>query len=83
MVDNGAEIIFVITNDSYVGKSIPYQHFEHAKLRSIELGIPFVQSAKNGKSGVILPTGQDLIKSDIDEINIYNQSIKLKWQDIK
>ena len=78
MVDNGAEIIFVITNDSYVGQSMPYQHFEHAKLRSIELGIPFVQSANNGISGVILPSGEVLIKSDIDERNIYNQSIKLK-----
>jgi len=78
MVDNGAEIIFVITNDSYVGKAMPYQHFEHAKLRSIELGVPFVQSANNGISGVILPSGEVLIKSIIDERNIFNQSIKLR-----
>jgi len=78
MVDKGAEIIFVITNDSYVGKAMPYQHFEHAKLRSIELGVPFVQSANNGISGVILPSGEVLIKSIIDERNIFNQSIKLR-----
>ena len=78
MVDKGAEIIFVITNDSYVGKAMPYQHFEHAKLRSIELGVPFVQSANNGISGVILPSGEVLIKSVIDERDIFNQLIKLK-----
>ena len=78
MVENGAEIIFVITNDSYVGKAMPYQHFEHAKLRSIELGIPIVQSANNGISGVILPSGEVLIKSVIDKRDIFNQLIKLK-----
>tara|TARA_Y100000739_G_scaffold227840_1_gene238185 strand:- start:251 stop:1636 length:1386 start_codon:yes stop_codon:yes gene_type:complete len=78
MVDKGAEIIFVITNDSYVGKAMPYQHFEHAKLRSIELGIPVVQSANNGISGIILPSGEVLIKSEIDDRNVYNHSIELK-----
>ena len=78
MVDKGAEIIFVITNDSYVGKAMPYQHFEHAKLRSIELGVPVVQSANNGISGIILPSGEVLIKSEIDERNVYNKIIKLK-----
>ena len=78
MVDKGAEIIFVITNDSYVGKAMPYQHFEHAKLRAIELGIPVVQSANNGLSGIILPSGEILLKSNIDERNVFNYLIKLK-----
>jgi len=78
MVNKGAEIIFVVTNDSYVGKAMPYQHFEHAKLRAIELGIPIVQSANNGISGIILPSGEVLLKSDIDERNVFNYSIKLK-----
>lgn len=78
MVNKGAEIIFVITNDSYVGKAMPYQHFEHAKLRAIELGIPVVQSANNGISGIILPSGEVLFKSKIDERNVFNYTIKLK-----
>ena len=57
---------------------MPYQHFEHAKLRSIELGVPVVQSANNGISGIILPSGEVLIKSEIDERNVYNKIIKLK-----
>lgn len=78
MVDNGAEIIFVITNDSYVGKAMPYQHFQHAKLRAIELGIPVVQSANNGISGVILPSGEVLIKSDIDQRSTFDALVKIK-----
>ena len=78
MVDKGADIIFVITNDSYVGKAMPYQHFEHAKLRAIELGVPVVQSANNGISGIILPSGEVLFKSNIDERNVFNHVIKLK-----
>ena len=70
MVKNGAEIIFVITNDSFVGKAMPHQHFQHAKLRAIELGVPVVQSANNGISGIILPSGEVLIKSIIDERNL-------------
>ena len=78
MVNKGAEIIFVITNDSYVGKAMPYQHFEHAKLRAIELGIPVVQSANNGISGIVLPSGEVLFKSKIDERNVFNHTIKIK-----
>ena len=78
MVNKGAEIIFVITNDSYVGKAMPYQHFEHAKLRSIELGVPVVQSANNGISGIILPSGEVLVRSEIDDRNVYNRIIKIK-----
>ena len=78
MVDNGAEIIFVITNDSYVGKAMPYQHFQHAKLRAIELGVPVVQSANNGISGVILPSGEVLIKSDIDQRSTFDALVKIK-----
>ena len=78
MVKNGAEIIFVITNDSFVGKAMPHQHFQHAKLRAIELGVPVVQSANNGISGIILPSGEVLIKSIIDERKTFNSSVKLK-----
>ncbi|MFL2510816.1 MAG: apolipoprotein N-acyltransferase [Candidatus Neomarinimicrobiota bacterium] len=78
MVENGAEIIFVITNDSYVGKAMPHQHFQHAKLRAIELGVPVVQSANNGISGIILPSGEVLIKSEIDERNTFNSLVKLR-----
>ena len=78
MVKNGAEIIFVITNDSFVGKAMPHQHFQHAKLRAVELGVPVVQSANNGISGIILPSGKVLIKSIIDERKTFNSSVKLK-----
>tara|TARA_B100000965_G_scaffold12239_2_gene9304 strand:- start:12284 stop:13672 length:1389 start_codon:yes stop_codon:yes gene_type:complete len=76
MVDEGAEMLFVITNDSYVGKAMPFQHFEHAKLRAVELGVPVVQSANNGISGIILPSGKVVIKSEIDQRGVFNYIIK-------
>ena len=57
---------------------MPYQHFEHAKLRSIELGVPVVQSANNGISGIILPSGEVLVRSEIDDRNVYNRIIKIQ-----
>ena len=78
-VNQGAELLMIQANDGWLGNSSgPYQHFEHAKLRAIELGIPIVQSANNGISGIILPSGEVLMKSDIDERNVFNYSIKLK-----
>ena len=76
MVEKGAEILFIITNDSYVGKAMPYQHFEHAKLRAVELGVPVVQSANNGISGIILPSGEVVLKSEIDQRGVFNYNIK-------
>ena len=46
MVDNGAEMIFIITNDSYVGQFMPYQHFQLARLRAVEQRVPIIQSAR-------------------------------------
>ena len=46
--------------------------------RSIELGVPVVQSANNGISGIILPSGEVLVRSEIDVRNVYNRIIKIK-----
>ena len=77
MVRNGADILFVVTNDSYVGEFMPYQHFELAKIRAIEQRIPIIQSANNGISGIILPSGEVLYKSHLNERVVHTERITI------
>lgn len=57
-VRKGAEILAVVTNDSWYGYSSgPFQHKEIAKLRSIENRRWIIRSSNGGISGFISPKG--------------------------
>lgn len=49
------------SNDAWYGNSIgPDQHYNQARYRAIEEGLPIVRSASNGFSGTIDPYGREL-----------------------
>lgn len=48
----GAELLVNLTNDGwYPHSSLPWQHFEHARLRTVEMGVPMARSCNTGMTG--------------------------------
>lgn len=53
------QLLLSVTNDAWFGSSTgPYQHFEMARMRSVEQGVPMVRVANTGISAVIDSFGQ-------------------------
>lgn len=60
LVDNGADVLCVITNDAwYNGTWGPEQHFDIARMRAIEQRRTVFRCANSGITGVIRPDGSD------------------------
>jgi len=67
-VKNGANVLCVITNDSWWDDSPGHrQHFEMSRLRAIETRRYVLRAANGGFSGVISPTGSVLMRTKYDE----------------
>ena len=89
-MDKEISLIINITNDAWFGNTIgPIQHFQFAKIRAVEFGIPVIRVANTGYSGLVSPYGEVLQKLNFNEqgtlsfklINKLNDTIFKKYGD--
>jgi len=77
-VQNGANLICIVTNDSWWGDTAGYkQHLAYARLRAIENRRYIVRSANTGISAIIDPFGALNVQSKWDERTLLTGEVKL------
>ncbi|WP_313664447.1 apolipoprotein N-acyltransferase [Shinella sp.] len=55
----GAAALLNVTNDAWFGNTPgPYQHFQQARLRAVERGMPLIRAANNGISAIVDARGE-------------------------
>lgn len=55
----GAELLVNLTNDGWYPHSrLPKQHFDHARLRTVENGIPLIRACNTGVTGAVDSLGR-------------------------
>jgi apolipoprotein N-acyltransferase len=60
-----------VTNDAWYGETPgPYQHFEQARVRAVEEGLPLVRAANSGISAIVDPYGRVLATLGLDEVGV-------------
>ncbi len=77
-VRDGAEVLVVITNDAWFGRSAALpQHFMHSVLRAVETRRFVIQVANTGISGVVDPFGRVVVRGPVEKEWTYCARISL------
>ncbi|WP_455482098.1 apolipoprotein N-acyltransferase [Bartonella sp. B35(2025)] len=70
------QAIINVTNDAWFGVTPgPYQHFQQAQLRAVELGIPLIRAANNGISAVVDSYGRIVVALKQNAVGIIDSPI--------
>ena len=78
-----AKWILNVTNDGWFGNSTgPHQHFEMARMRAVEQGIPVIRAANTGISGIIDAYGRVLQTLPLGEEGILDGYLPLMPSEI-
>jgi apolipoprotein N-acyltransferase len=78
LVDNGANVLAVITSDGWFGKSLgPVEHFYLGIPRAVETGRYLIRSAKTGISAIIDPEGRVVESLELYTRGSIVESVKL------
>lgn len=71
--------IVTVTNDAWFGESIgPQQHFQMARLRAVEMGIPLVRAANTGISAVVDKYGRVQQKLGLGEEGVIDATLVIE-----
>ncbi|MCE2542489.1 MAG: apolipoprotein N-acyltransferase [Acidobacteria bacterium] len=77
-VTRGSRLLATVTNDAWYGRTAaPYQHFQQASMRAIELGRYLVRAANTGISGVVDPYGRVVASTPIFERRMLVSDVRL------
>ncbi len=69
----GAELLVNVTNDGwYPNSRVSQQHFDHSRLRTVEMGIPLVRAANTGVTGAVDSLGRIVGLLQEDDIPLTN-----------
>jgi apolipoprotein N-acyltransferase len=65
---NQANAILNITNDAWFGSTPgPYQHFQQARIRAVETGLPLIRDANSGISALVNSRGEVIAGLGLNE----------------